>query len=71
MTTTMAHKIPTDTQLRVYALLIMEANQPDNGIQNWTAQAIKYRNILINEGTSKEFLDGFQKATDVLQALDN
>ncbi len=67
----MAYRIPTDTQLRLFALLIMEANQPDRDKQNWTAKAIEYMSILKSEGTSQEFLDGFQKATNLLQDLED
>ena len=66
----MAYRIPTDTQLRLYALLIMEANQPDRDKQNWTSKAIEYSNILKSEGTSPEFLDGFKRAVTLLEVLE-
>ena len=62
--------MPTTTQLRLYALLIMESHQADRDTQNWTAKAIEYRNILKAEGTSEEFLDGFQQAVTLLEVLD-
>ena len=63
----------TNSKLRAYALLILEALQPNQDPEvNWVSRAIAYRNkLIVDDLFTSDFLDGFQRGVELMEKLDD